>query len=139
MYENTTYVCVVSKMWRCEGSSWHNAVPRHRAFSSGDLRATGLSLTTPFTEGRLGWELITKPRPLAVIRNRRLNSVALLAPLRSVQFSSVIVIAHFKIAIYFYIGNTYTRKLFAFKANKNCTLLLCLLRGMCLLIDCIEK
>ena len=30
-----------------------------------------------------------KPRPLAVIRNRRLNSVALLAPLRSVQFSSV--------------------------------------------------
>ena len=31
-----------------------------------------------------------KPRPLAVIRNRRLNSVALLAPLRSVQskFSS---------------------------------------------------
>ena len=26
--------------------------------------------------------------PLAVIRNRRLNSVALLAPLRSVQFSS---------------------------------------------------
>ena len=34
-------------------------------------------------------ELITKPRHLAVIRNRRLNSVALLAPLRSVQFSSV--------------------------------------------------
>ena len=29
-----------------------------------------------------------KPRPLAVIRNRRLNSVALLDPLRSVQFSS---------------------------------------------------
>ena len=29
-----------------------------------------------------------KPRPLAVIRNRRLNSVALLVPLRSVQFSS---------------------------------------------------
>ena len=27
-----------------------------------------------------------KPRPLAVIRNRRLNSVALLDPLRSVQF-----------------------------------------------------
>ena len=35
-------------------------------------------------------ELITKPRPLAVIRNRRLNSVALLDPLRSVQFSSVV-------------------------------------------------
>ena len=32
-------------------------------------------------------ELIRQPRPLAVIRNRRLNSVALLAPLRSVQFS----------------------------------------------------
>ena len=32
---------------------------------------------------------MTKPRPLAVIRNRRLNSVALLVPLRSVQFSSV--------------------------------------------------
>ena len=32
---------------------------------------------------------MTKPRPLAVIRNRRLNSVALLDPLRSVQFSSV--------------------------------------------------
>ena len=29
-----------------------------------------------------------KPRPLAVIRKRRLNSVALLDPLRSVQFSS---------------------------------------------------
>ena len=28
------------------------------------------------------------PRPLAVIRNRRLNSVALLDPLRSVQFST---------------------------------------------------
>ena len=36
---------------------------------------------------RGAWELITKPRPLAVIRNRRLNSVALLVPLRSVQFS----------------------------------------------------
>ena len=33
-------------------------------------------------------ELIRKPRPLAVIRNRRLNSVALLVPLRSVQFSA---------------------------------------------------
>ena len=33
--------------------------------------------------------LIRKPRPLAAIRNRRLNSVALLATLRSVQFSSV--------------------------------------------------
>ena len=32
---------------------------------------------------------IRKLRHLAVIRNRRLNSVALLAPLRSVQFSSV--------------------------------------------------
>ena len=31
--------------------------------------------------------LCTKPRALAVIRNRRLNSVALLDPLRSVQFS----------------------------------------------------
>ena len=31
-------------------------------------------------------ELMRKPRPLAVIRNRRLNSVALLVPLRSVQF-----------------------------------------------------
>ena len=30
---------------------------------------------------------VIKPRPLAVIRNRRLNSVALLDPLRSVQFS----------------------------------------------------
>ena len=30
-----------------------------------------------------------KPRPLAVIKNRRPNSVALLAPPRSVQFSSV--------------------------------------------------
>ena len=37
---------------------------------------------------RGAWELITKPRPLAVIRNRRLNSVALLVPLRSVQFTS---------------------------------------------------
>ena len=36
------------------------------------------------------WELMTKPRPLAVIRNRRLNSVAPLAPLRSVQFSALL-------------------------------------------------
>ena len=35
------------------------------------------------------YESNIKPRPLAVIRNRRLNSVALLDPLRSVQFSSV--------------------------------------------------
>ena len=40
---------------------------------------------------RDAWELMTKPRPLAVIRNRRLNSVALLDPLRSVQFSSVLL------------------------------------------------
>ena len=35
------------------------------------------------------WELIRQLRPLAVNRNRRLNNVALLDPLRSVQFSSV--------------------------------------------------
>ena len=56
-------------------------------FAEGIYWATGLSLTTPFTEGAR--ELMTKPRPLAVIRNRRLNSVALLAPLSYVQFSSV--------------------------------------------------
>ena len=39
--------------------------------------------------GRGTRELIRKPRPLVVIRNRRLNGVALLDPLRSVQFSSV--------------------------------------------------
>ena len=33
-------------------------------------------------------ELIRKPRTLAAIRNMRLNNVALLDPLRSVQFSS---------------------------------------------------
>jgi hypothetical protein len=32
---------------------------------------------------------VPPPRPLAVIRNMRLNSVALLVPLRSLQFSSV--------------------------------------------------
>ena len=37
----------------------------------------------------IGAILLHKPRPLAVIRNSRLNSVALLVPLRSVQFSSV--------------------------------------------------
>ena len=52
-------------------------------FAEGIYWATGLSLT------RGARELIIKPRPLAVIRNRRLNSVALLVPLRSVQFSSV--------------------------------------------------
>ena len=73
-------------------------------FAEGIYWAPGLSLTTPFTEGSVtdiyhtipyhtipgARELITKPHPLAVIRNRRLNSVALLnlAPLRSVQFSS---------------------------------------------------
>ena len=36
---------------------------------------------------QISLDVITKPRPLAVIRNRRLNSVALLVPLRSVQFS----------------------------------------------------
>ena len=41
--------------------------------------ATSLFLRTPFTEGVR--ELIRKPRPLAV------NNVALLVPLRSVQFS----------------------------------------------------
>ena len=34
------------------------------------------------------WELISKPRRLAVLRNRRLNNVALLATLRSVRFSA---------------------------------------------------
>ena len=40
--------------------------------------------------------VIRKPRPLAVVRNRRLdlNSVALLAPLRSVQFSSACIPYH---------------------------------------------
>ncbi len=59
-------------------------------FAEGIYWATGSSLT-PFTEGCAGVtrELMTKPRPLAVIRNRRLNSVALLVPLHSVQFSSV--------------------------------------------------
>ena len=42
-----------------------------------------------FSSRRGARELITKPRTLAVTRNRRLNSVALLVPLRSVQFSSV--------------------------------------------------
>ena len=61
-------------------------------FAEGICWATGLPLTTPFTEGRLG--VNEKPRPLAVIRNRRLNSVALLVPLRSVQFSSVQKLTH---------------------------------------------
>ena len=56
-------------------------------FAEGIYWATGSSLTTPFAEGCPGAN--NKPRPLAVIRNRRLNSVALLVPLRSVQFSSV--------------------------------------------------
>ena len=34
-----------------------------------------------------------KPRPLAVIRNRRLNNVALLDPLRPVQFSAAKLLA----------------------------------------------
>ena len=47
--------------------------------------ATGLSLTTPFTEMCPGAK--TKPLPLAVIRNWRLNSVACLAPVTA--FSSI--------------------------------------------------
>ena len=42
-------------------------------------------ITVSFTRGRSN----KKASPLAVIRNRRLNSVAPLAPLCSVQFSSV--------------------------------------------------
>ena len=48
----------------------------------------GTNTDDPFTEGRP--ELITKPRPLAVIRNRRLNSVALLDPLRSVPATQLL-------------------------------------------------
>ena len=49
--------------------------------------ATGLFLRTPSRRGAR--ELVKKPHPLAVNRNRRLNNVALLVPLRSAQFSSV--------------------------------------------------
>ena len=63
----------------------HSGLRGLPCLAEGICWATGLSLTTPFTEGRL--ELMTKPRPLAVIRNRRLNSVAPLVPLRSVQFA----------------------------------------------------
>ena len=50
-------------------------------FARGICWATGLSLATPFTEGCPG--VNDKASPLAVIRNRRLNSVALSDPLRS--------------------------------------------------------
>ena len=59
----------------------HSGLRGLSCLAEGIYWATGLSRTTPFTEGRI------KPRPLAVIRNRRLNSVALLAPLRSVQYA----------------------------------------------------
>ena len=91
-------------------------------FAEGIYWATGLSLTTraPFTEGCPGVNdkasppgrhqeqapkqrctfrptsfssvQSIKPRPLSVIRNRRLNSVALLVPLRSDQFSTPFVL-----------------------------------------------
>ena len=63
----------------------HSGLRGLPCLAEGIYWATGLSRTTPFTEGRLG--VNNKASPLAVIRNRRLNSVALLAPLRSVQFS----------------------------------------------------
>ena len=80
---------------------WSEARPLSQR---GMVRGTTLSQmgmvrgTTPFTEGcpgnqftpddplRGARELITKSRPLAVIRKRRLTSVALFDPLRSVQF-----------------------------------------------------
>ena len=55
-------------------------------FIEGIYWATGLFLTTPFTEGCPGAN--NKASPPGRLRNRRLNSVALLDPLRSVQFSS---------------------------------------------------
>ena len=57
-------------------------------FIKGIYWATALFLRTPFTEGCAGAN--KKASPLGVIRNRRLNSVALLrvVPVRSVQFSS---------------------------------------------------
>ena len=42
------------------------------------------------SDRRGAWELMTKPRALAVIRNRRPNSVALSVPPRSVQFSATV-------------------------------------------------
>ena len=52
--------------------SGSRGLPRFAAgFAEGIHWATGSSLTTPFTEGCLG--VNDKPRPLAVIRNRRLN------------------------------------------------------------------
>ena len=57
-------------------------------FIKGIYWATGLFLRTPFTEECAGAnKKASPPRPLAVIRNMRLNSVAFLVVLRSVQFS----------------------------------------------------
>ena len=61
------------------------------SLSEARRRLGGQVSTIPYQS--IARELITKPRPLAVIRNRRLNSVALLALLRSVQFSSVHTLA----------------------------------------------
>ena len=63
----------------------HSGLRGLPCFTEGIYWATGLSLTTPFTEGCAGVNEKASP-PGRLIRNRRLNSVALLAPLRSVQF-----------------------------------------------------
>ena len=70
---------------RCVGDEVVGAGVAFKTFILVPLRG---ALTTPRPSRRGARELITKPRPLAVIRNRRLNSVALLVALRSVQFSS---------------------------------------------------
>ena len=66
-------------------------VPRSRnlpRFIEGIYWATGLFLTTSFTEGCAGVNKKASP-PVPSVRNRLLNTIALFVPLQVVQFSSV--------------------------------------------------
>ena len=65
----------------------HSGLRGLPCFAEGIYWATGLSLTTPFTEVCPGAN--NKASPPDRHQEQRLNSVALLDPLRSVQFSSV--------------------------------------------------
>ena len=75
-----------NKQWAWLCSWWSVAHFRGPVCVFWSLYGQGVSKSSPkiqklinFSTGRL----MTKPRPLAAIRNRRLNSVALLVPLRS--------------------------------------------------------
>ena len=78
-----------SSAWAAAASSQRFGVLKLIIFSSSGKLFMSQPMTVEVNMGFLWfWAAEACLAPLAVIRNRRLNSVALLDPLRSVQFSS---------------------------------------------------